>query len=95
MIRILECSIERVEHADNMADAYFSASYSENSECEEIITNVGGERRFHLNHMLDVYENDSETNEFEGNGAGEGRGCLPSQSDCDDLRRPSRLNTIR
>ena len=39
MIQVLECSIERIKHADNMADAY----ESENSECEETSIDGGGE----------------------------------------------------
>jgi len=107
VIQVLECSTEREKHADNMADAY----ESENSECEETSTDGRGEGRFYLDHMMDVYENDSETSECEENGGGEGRGCLPSpsgvytvygQSDCkfgddrgDDLGRTNHLKTIR
>ena len=92
VIQLLECSIEHVKHAVNMADVH----ESEYNECEEAGTDSGNEVNFYSDYMVYIYDNDSESNECEENGGG----YLSSESDYagklgGDFGRTNLLNAIR
>ena len=69
---------------------------SEYNECEETGTDSGGEVKFYSDYMVDIYDNDSESNECEEHGGG----YLSSGSDYtgkfgDDFGRTNHVNAIR
>ena len=69
---------------------------SEYNECEETSTDSGSGVKFYLDSMVDIYDNDSESNECEENGGG----YLSSGSDYtgkfgDDFGRANHLNSIQ
>ena len=79
-----------------MADVNDSENRGENNECEETCSGRGGEIKFYSDYMVDIYDNDIESNECVENGGG----YLSSGSDYTgkfggDFGRANCLNAIR